>query len=279
MTLISNQELRERIRTTIPKRTPYNVEKKKKLENIENFNKLSREGLESGKLERRVLLYRTQCDERVYIQYPGRESKRSESKRGGRNVFPLDARPIIQKSNGEILPDMNFRRIWDIIDKIGQDHKADCDILAVLFLRIAYMIGYQHNDAEYLSETINIATGEIAKSEKIKLCWNSFVIDSDVADTLSDKFELLEGISLEGFLYYNDLLAQNEDCKYSYLNGQQWDIKTGRINNCLSHLTLISHVLGYMGISELIDKFQRTGVAPLAQKRFVEVCGDLVQQI
>ena len=80
MTLISNQELRERIRTTIPKRTPYNVEKKKKLENIENFNKLSREGLESGKLERRVLLYRTQCDERVYIQYPGRESKRSESK-------------------------------------------------------------------------------------------------------------------------------------------------------------------------------------------------------
>lgn len=79
-------------------------------------------------------------------------------------------------------------------------------------------------------------------------------------------------------MYYNDLLAQNEDCKYSYLKGRQWDFKSGRINNCLSHLTVIAHMQGHMGISELINKFQHGGVAPLAQNKFNEVCGDLVIQ-
>ena len=101
-------------------------------------------------------------------------------------------------------------------------------------------------------------------------------LDSDVIETLNDRFESFEGISLEGFLYYNDLLAQNEDCKYHYLQGNHWNITTGRINNCLSHLTVISHIRGKIGISKLIDSFQRTGVAPLPQSRFNEACGDLV---
>ena len=271
---ILNQDIRERVRTTISKKAPYNATKQIKLENIQSFNSLSREGLESGKLERRVLLYETRSNEKVYIQYPG-----SESKREGRRNFPLDARPIIQTANGEILPDMNFGRIWDIIDGIGQDHRADCDVLAVLFLRIAYMIGYQHNDAEYLTETVNVETGEVVESGQTRFCWNSLHLDPDVMDTLGDRFKSLGGISLEGFLYYNDLLAQNEDCKYSYLKGRQWDFKSGRINNCLSHLTVIAHMQGHMGISELIDRFQRTGVAPLAQNKFNEVCGDLVQRV
>lgn len=140
------------------------------------------------------------------------------------------------------------------------------------------MIGYRHNDAEYLTETVNVETGEVVESGLTRLCWNSLCLDPDVMETLGDRFESLGGISLEGFLYYNDLLAQNEDCKYSYLKGRQWDFKSGRINNCLSHLTVIAHMQGHMGISELIDRFQRTGVAPLAQNKFNEVCGDLVLQ-
>lgn len=37
------------------------------------------------------------------MQYPGIESKRN-----GQRNFMLDARPIIQKSDGEIVPDMNL---------------------------------------------------------------------------------------------------------------------------------------------------------------------------
>lgn len=140
------------------------------------------------------------------------------------------------------------------------------------------MIGYQHNDTEYLSETINVITGEVIESSMTRFCWNSLILDPDVVETLGDSFGLLGGVSLEGFLYYNDLLAQNEDCKYSYLKGRQWDFKSGRINNCLSHLTVIAHMQGHMGISELINKFQHGGVAPLAQNKFNEVCGDLVIQ-
>ena len=135
---ILNQDIRERVRTTISKRAPQNTTKQIKLENIENFNNLSREGLENGNIERRILLYETHSHEKVYMQYPGIESKRN-----GQRNFMLDARPIIQKSDGEIVPDMNFGRIWDIIDRIGQGHQANLDVLAVLFLRIAYMIGYQ----------------------------------------------------------------------------------------------------------------------------------------
>lgn len=84
------------------------------------------------------------------------------------------------------------------------------------------MIGYQHNDTEYLSETINVITGEVIESSRTRFCWNSLILDPDVVETLGDSFGLLGGVSLEGFLYYNDLLAQNEDCKYSYLKGRQW---------------------------------------------------------
>jgi len=41
-------------------------------------------------------------------------------------------------------------------------------------------------------------------------------------------------------------------------------------------LTVISHIRGYIGISKLIDSFQRTGVAPLPQSRLYEACGDLI---
>lgn len=273
MPLITSVEVRNRIRTTIPMKSPYQATKHQKLENIASFNALSRDGLVSGVTEKRVLLYETRCNEKVYMQYPGIESTREGSRK-----FLLDARPVLQKSDGTYAADMDFKKIWDIIDIIGRHHRADTDILGTLFLRIAYMIGYNHNEKEYRCETLDVASGRVISSENIPFSWNALEIDPDVLDTLNDRFGLLDDISLEGFLYYNDLLAQNEDCKYSSLYDTKWNITTGRINNCLSHLTVISHIRGHIGISKLIDSFQRTGVAPLPQGRFWEACGDLVQR-
>lgn len=273
MPLITNAEVRNRIHTSIPMQSPYQATRHQKLENIASFNALSRDGLVSGVTEKRILLYETRCNEKVYMQYPGIESTRE-----GNRKFLLDARPVLQRSDGTYAADMDFKRIWDIIDIIGRHHHADTDILGTLFLRIAYMIGYQHNEKEYRCETIDVTSGRVIASENIPFSWNALEIDPDVLDTLNDRFGLLDGISLEGFLYYNDLLAQNEDCKYSSLYDTKWNITTGRINNCLSHLTVISHIRGHIGISKLIDSFQRTGVAPLPQGRFWEACGDLVQR-
>lgn len=274
MSIISNDELRLRVAVEIPEQAPYNSTKGAKEENINSFNALSRNGLQHGDVERRVLLYETLAGEKVYMQYPG-----SESIRDGKRQFLLDARPILQKADGTFLEDMDFKKIWDIIDRLGHGHRDDIDILATVFLRIAYMLDYQHNEQECLCETINIADETVESRERIPFVWNSLNFDTDVLETLNDRFRIAEGISLEGFLYYNDLLAQNEDCKYHYLKGTQWKVDMGRINNCLSHLTVISHIRGHIGISKLIDSFQRTGVAPLPQSRFEEACGDLVQRI
>ncbi len=273
MPLISMDEVRNRVRTFIPMSTPYRKSENQKRENISSFNGLSRDGLINGQTECRLLLYETLAQEKVFIQYPGIESSREGPRR-----FALDARPVLQKVDGSYSEDMDFKAIWDIIDRIGMDHRADIDILATVFLRIAYMIGYQHNDKEYTREIIDVRTNRVLSSERLPFVWNSLSIDGDVLETLNDRFGAYNGISLEGFIYYNDLLAQNEDCKYQYLKGDRWNITTGRINNCLSHLTVISHIRGHIGISKLIDSFQRSGVAPLPQTRFHEACGNLVRR-
>lgn len=273
MAIICNEELRRRISINIPRVAPYNVAKRQKLENIDSFNALSRDGLENGVKEYKILLYKTLVGEKIYMQYPG-----SESKRDGNRRFLLDARPVLQKADGSYLDDLDFKKIWDIIDRLGYNHRANIDILATIFLRIAYMLEYQHHEEECLRETIDIKAGTVINTDSIQFIWNALYLDSDVVETLNNLFgEIGEGISIEGFLYYNDLLAQNEDCKYSCLKGEGWNVKTGRINNCLTHLTLISHLREKMPISELIARF-RSGVAPLPQKNLGDACGELVKQ-
>lgn len=165
-----------------------------------------------------------------------------------------------------------------MIDRVGNQHNADLDILSVLFLRIAYMWEYVRSEEMCLFETVDPQTGKTISSSIEPFIWNRLQLNDDVLETINDRFGDFDKISLEGFLYYNDLLAQNEDCKYRYLHGLKWKPTAGRINNCLSHLTVIAHLRGQIGISKLIDSFQRTGVAPLPQSRFSEACGDLVIQ-
>lgn len=277
MSIISNEEIRKRISVSIPVTRPYEKCKKQKMQNINCFMELSRNGLTNGSLERRILLYETLKGEKLFYQFPGKESRRE-----GEKNFPLDAKPMLVKSNGDIADDMDFKKIWDIIDKMGSDHKADMDILGTIFLRIAYMIEYRYNDNIFNYYDVDLVTGNIVENGTVPLKWNSLYLDSDILETLNDKFNLNE-MSLEAFLYYNDILAQNEDIKYFYLKGndenQVLNKGNGRINNCLSHLTVISHIRGYIGISKLIDSFQRTGVAPLPQSRFDEACGNLVNRV
>lgn len=276
--ILSDAKLRAYIKTEIPSAQPYQVSMAPKIENIQNFNALPRKGLVYGEQECRVLLYTTQAQEKIYIQYPGAESVRT-----GNRQYVNDFRPILVKKNGTRLPDLDFKKIWDIIDRIGIEYRAHLDILGTVFLRIAYMVDYHHNeDISYPYEIISVPDGAVISASHYSLTWNSFALPEEVIATLQDHFSAFEaicGISLEGFLCYNDLLAQNEDCKYYYRQGSNWNMTAGRINNCLSHLTVISHLRGKIGISKLIDSFSRTGVAPLPQTRLDEACGDLVVRV
>ena len=67
MALISTEELRNRIRVTIPKQAPYQASSQQKDENINSFNGLSRMDLSYGAVEKRILLYETIVGEKVYM--------------------------------------------------------------------------------------------------------------------------------------------------------------------------------------------------------------------
>lgn len=276
MALLSTNELKNRLTVQLPKKTPYNLSCREKMENIETFCKLSRENLSYTKRERRLLLYTTLQGEKIYYQYPGKESGRKDERK-----FEEDARPILIK-NSEQSPDMDFKRIWDVIDYLGNEHKADADILGAVFLRIAYMYHYVHESRDFVYEEIDYTSDSQNTSDVIKMEWNRLSLDDDVIETLNDRFTLPKeyDFSFEAFLYYNDILAQNEDNKYYLHSNKKKEFVlqkgNGRINNCLSHLTVISHIRGFIGISKLIDSFQRLGVAPLPQSRLSEACGDLV---
>lgn len=267
------------IRNAIRVQLPSNLAQdslERKVQNILSFNTLPREGLTYGEKEQRLLLYTTQAGEKVYVQYPGIESVRDGERR-----CPNDFRPVLLRADGTQIPDMDFKKIWDIIDRMGTDYRGNIDIVAAVFLRIAYMLDYRHNDSvPCLKQTLDIQTGNVIAEERVSFTWNSLFLDEDIIATIQNLFSSFEsvcGISLEGFLYYNDLLAQNEDCKYSYIKGTAWNGRVGRTNTCLSHLTVISHLRGHIGLSKLISSFSR-GVAPLPQSRLEEACGDLVQR-
>lgn len=156
MPFLSNEELRYQVKVALPAKSPYRISQAQRFENINSFNQMPREGLVYGTIENRVLLYETRTGEKVYLQYPGLESLRE-----GSRCFKLDVRPVLKKVDGTYAPDMDFKKIWDVIDRIGKDHHADIDILAAIFLRIAYMLNYRRNSKIYVIETIDIPSGRV----------------------------------------------------------------------------------------------------------------------
>ena len=79
----------------------------KKLFNIETFSHLDTSGLRYGTMERRILMKEFSTGEKLYIQYPGKETVRAIKPR------PWDFRPKLILANGDWLKDLSFKDIWD----------------------------------------------------------------------------------------------------------------------------------------------------------------------
>ena len=76
MAIISNTELRDYFSYEISEVKPYENTIDNKKENIIFFNRLDRSDLAYGKQEKRLLLYATKLNEKIYVQYPGKETVR-----------------------------------------------------------------------------------------------------------------------------------------------------------------------------------------------------------
>jgi len=245
----------------------------KKLYNIGRFAELDRSGLRYGETERRVLMREYPTGEKLYIQFPGKETVREKNPR------PWDFRPKMQLADGSWLKDLSFKDVWDDLYTL-KDTKVDMGYVAMIFFRIAYMLDSKRQSKTLTYEDVN-QDGDVVGTGTVEMEWYEYDPDESLFEGLDIPAQAIRGCSLLPYLAYNDYLAQNEDCKYYYRSkyekGETWNGLTGRRNTLLTHMSVIAFIEGYLRFTEITDMFQRgMGVAPLTPKLWEDVTGGLV---
>lgn len=246
---------------TYSKNLKHDSEEKKNY-NIQSFSKLNRKGLTFGVIERRLFIRKYPTGEKLYIQYPGKESKKE-------NARPWDFRPKLMLSDGSWLGDLSFKDIWDDCYSF-KDSNIDMSYIATLFFRIAYMMDTKLVTKEIPFEDLD-ANGKKVNQGTVKFSWYEYHPKKDVLNGISVPKSCLRNCHLLPYLAYNDLLAQNEDCKYYYRavheKKEAWKSDTGRRNTLLTHMSVIAFIEGLLKFTEITDMFQRhKGVAALSPK-------------
>lgn len=271
----------------------------RRIHNINWVENLAREGLSYGQVERQILIYRTTSGESLYIQFPGKESTRQASAHR-----PWDFRPVLVDSRGMTSDDLSFYDIWDAMyvsfESFGNTDPEPLRLLARLFYAMAYMTEHEQWRAE--STVVRQVVlrghryeveqeGELTMDRFFSLCLTDagrgivpWIYRPPQEATMILEEHLCGGIgsmSLEGFLYYNDLLAWNEDCKYYYrdvvMNRGEWAYNTGRVNNILTHISVLGFLLGHISLSSLLARFaSRKGVGPATWDEVRMICGEFM---
>lgn len=240
------------------------IAKERQRENVSRFNEIDRKGLKYDELERSILLYETKYNEKIYIQLPGKESK---SNSDASKVRPYDFRPKLQFNNGW-LKDLSFKDVWDDISNIHKASNEALSVFAAVLVKMAFMCDYKLVKQSCPFGDIDLRTKKIVNSGNIELQWYQPNFNQDIYDYLQEMLGNIRGISIQAYLLYNDLLVQNEDCKYCYrdeiINKKEWNYSTGRRNTIRTHLSVIEFVKGLIPFSEIMDRFTRgKGIAAM----------------
>jgi len=282
--LLANTELRERLKIEYNKKDVLKESKRKRKKNIASFLGISRDNLKYGVKEKRILLYETLKGEKIYIQYPGKESTNKEPR-------PLDFRPELETVNGTFMQNITFGYIWDILDEIGRTHNGYLCLIAALIIKEEYMYDYQMCNEQYESYIVDYENNKVSKDSPLTLEWYKLNLDDDVWFTLNDKVGDIkinnnEVISLEAFIKFIDLLFQNEDCKYYYINKvekgkvstiDEYDLKNGRNSSGDANLAILSYLQKKKKLSDLLNEFQKgRGVTSYRKSDYSIVTDDIV---
>lgn len=282
--LLANTELRERLKIEYNKKDVLKESKRKRKKNIASFLGISRDSLKYGVKEKRILLYETLKGEKIYIQYPGKESTNKEPR-------PLDFRPELETVNGTFMQNITFGYIWDILDEIGRTHNGYLCLIAALIIKEEYMYDYQMCNEQYKSYIVDYENNKVSKDSPLTLEWYKLNLDDDVWFTLNDKVGDIkinnnEVISLEAFIKFIDLLFQNEDCKYYYINKvekgkvstiDEYDLKNGRNSSGDANLAILSYLQKKKKLSDLLNEFQKgRGVTSYRKSDYSIVTDDIV---
>lgn len=212
---------------------------------------IEKNSLKYKEKERRILLYTTPENEKVYIQYPGKYSI-------GKGKYPFDFKPIVRVGDSQDSIDLDFQGIWRILDKYIRRHEDFMPIFNNLLFRLGRMTNHQKTSQEYPSFWIYDDGGRIEVADAVSFpMYQLSFDDSNIMASLNFHARKINvgdnvDISLEAFLYYLDALIQIEDCKYklSKVNDTH-----GRINTADSLMVIYTYHIKKIDLAEMLQRF------------------------
>ena len=290
------EEIKKTLNTPISKAGKRSDSYEKRIKNINSIESLQRKELKFAEKERLLLVHTTSLKEKVFIQYPGKESAEKDKKGKDRKktaIRPWDFRPRLYLPNSNLHFDMSFANIWAVIfekaEHLQQEGKEELlRILATLLYRMAFF--HDHTltkdfkvEAKSVSYEKNESTikdnGDVVFSEIYK-----YEPNNEIIKYLAEETSEWGQMSLEGFLFYNEFLIWNEDCKYYFRNmhvqtKNQWIASTGRVNTILTHIRIIGYLLGELPLANIFDDFaKQRGISPASEDEILKICKGYVHK-
>lgn len=248
-------QLENQMKITYPSKVSH-ITQSKRLENIETLqntidNSIKTNDLEYQKSEELLIFFHTAAGEKVGIQYPGKES----AENGGKKC-PFDFRPKIINENGIMLKDLVFADMWSLVEQLSKTHHDMLKTLSSLFFQLGRMTKHQVSEEDY-DYSIFDSNNHVISTGKCNIKWNKISLDKEIIETLnffipSISIDENTTMSFEAFIYFFDLILQNEDSKYYY---KKHDLSSGRITTSDSMLLLVSYFNGHTTLSTLLQRF------------------------
>lgn len=171
-------------------------------------------------------------------------------KDGHKGNNPNDMRPTIWVDGEEKEFDGSFDHVFNFFQKVSHVDMRALEILGCLMFRNAYLLDHDDN--------------------------LTYTPPKDAIEYINTVMPEYEGISVEAYLHYMEMIAWNEDVKYETLG---YDVHTGigRKNNMLTYAHIIAILLGKGSLSKLCSQFSRppVGVSPISTVLAKEVFPEL----
>lgn len=276
----------------------------KKWENLAHFFIIDRpKNLENRKNEHLLHIYTSRFNEKIYILYPGKESTEEWVKQKAREGIkvrknPYDFRPELYLPKS---PFEEFTRVAPPLANIAIAHtlkeyskeigNSRLQILASILINMAFMANLYklccvgHRYQSNIPSNLDYNNLKQIKPHTL-VCWyltfNNHIIEelsrwphvnlyqiNNKNEPIKTSYE----VSIEGLLYYLELLAQQEDCKYAFLKTPY--LAHGRINCLLTFVNIIYNYHDENKFRWILSNFKK-GVAPFSHTSFFEATDGII---
>lgn len=277
----------------------------KKKNNIIEFLSIDRNlcGLNNEKLERRIMLYYTAYKEKIYMQMPGKESNIKYAKELVNGVNPYDFRPELILENGTRIEKLSIENVIRYLDryyqKLTKDYseteaKTVFKVISAYLCRMCLMNDHYLYLDHFDSVLDYYEAGKIVESKVAEtIHFKPYLLDNEHTKKVFGNFDRISlpeqnssnqlEISIEGLLYYLDIFAQQEDCKYEYVYNygpKEKDRRTvgiGRINFLLTIVNAMGRIEKNEDYEYIIRKSEN-GVEPVPLNKLSDITGNIVKE-